>query len=229
MLALGLLVAAIALACTWTMWERPSSQTSLSAETPTPAPSETPAAEETPLPEGSAAPEATVSPEASAAPEDAQQSADAGTVNTVVYYQGQLRLSGAGAVQGARRGRHRQGHAFADGQVHRQRHAGGAAGAAHSAAGKPVHGSGHCRRPGPHRPGQGSAGDARRGGGEQHDHRHRAGADGVSHRGEGGIPRRRATAGGAAARHERFRAVHPRGSEPRNGLGGPSPWRTPSR
>ena len=35
-LALGLLVAAIALACTWTMWERPSSQTSLSAETPTP-------------------------------------------------------------------------------------------------------------------------------------------------------------------------------------------------
>ena len=47
-LALGLLVAAIALACTWTMWERPSSQTSLSAETPTPAPSETPAAEETP-------------------------------------------------------------------------------------------------------------------------------------------------------------------------------------
>ena len=44
---LGLRVAAIALACTWTMWERPSSQTSLSAETPTPAPSETPAAEET--------------------------------------------------------------------------------------------------------------------------------------------------------------------------------------
>ena len=48
---------------------------------------ETPAAEETPLPEGSAAPEATVAPEASAAPEDDQQSADAGTVNTVVYYQ----------------------------------------------------------------------------------------------------------------------------------------------
>ena len=86
-LALALLVAAIALACTWTMWERPSSQTSLSAETPTPAPSETPAAEETPLPEGTFAPEETVAPEASAAPEDAQQSADAGTVNTVVYYQ----------------------------------------------------------------------------------------------------------------------------------------------
>ena len=86
-LALGLLVAAIALACTWTMWERPSSQTSLSAETPTPAPSETPAAEETPLPEGTFAPEGTVSPEASAETEDAQQSADAGTVNTVVYYQ----------------------------------------------------------------------------------------------------------------------------------------------
>ena len=86
-LALGLLVAAIALACTWTMWERPSSQTSLSAETPTPAPSETPAAEETPLPEGTFAPEETVAPEASAETEDAQQSADAGTVNTVVYYQ----------------------------------------------------------------------------------------------------------------------------------------------
>lgn len=38
-LALALLVAAIALACTWTMWDRPSSQTSQSAETPTPAPS----------------------------------------------------------------------------------------------------------------------------------------------------------------------------------------------
>ena len=87
MLALGLLVAAIALACTWTMWERPSSQTSLSAETPTPAPSETPAAEETPLPEGTFAPEETVAPETSAETEDAQQSADAGTVNTVVYYQ----------------------------------------------------------------------------------------------------------------------------------------------
>ena len=80
-LALGLLVAAIALACTWTMWERPSSQTSLSAETPTPAPSETPAPEETPLPEG------TASPEESPAPEDEGQDAEAGTVDTVVYYQ----------------------------------------------------------------------------------------------------------------------------------------------
>ena len=80
-LALGLLVAAIALACTWTMWERPSSQTSLSAETPTPAPSETPAPEETPLPEG------TASPEESPAPEDDGQDAEAGTVDTVVYYQ----------------------------------------------------------------------------------------------------------------------------------------------
>ena len=44
-LALVLLVAAVALACTWTLWERPSSQTSQSAETPTPAPSETPAPE----------------------------------------------------------------------------------------------------------------------------------------------------------------------------------------
>ena len=80
-LALGLLVAAIALACTWTMWERPSSQTSLSAETPTPAPSETPAAEETPQSEG------TASPEESPAPEDEGQDAEAGTVDTVVYYQ----------------------------------------------------------------------------------------------------------------------------------------------
>ena len=80
-LALGLLVAAIALACTWTMWERPSSQTSLSAETPTPAPSETPAPEETPLLEG------TASPEESPAPEDEGQDAEAGTVDTVVYYQ----------------------------------------------------------------------------------------------------------------------------------------------
>ena len=84
-LALVLLVAAVALACTWTLWERPSSQTSQSAETPTPAPSETPAPETTPAledagtPEGSAAPD--VSPAATA------QSAAAGTVNTVVYYQ----------------------------------------------------------------------------------------------------------------------------------------------
>ena len=44
-LALGLLVAAIALACTWTMWSRPASQTSQDTQTPTPAPSETPAPE----------------------------------------------------------------------------------------------------------------------------------------------------------------------------------------
>ena len=31
-LALVLLVAAVALACTWTLWERPSSQTSQSAD-----------------------------------------------------------------------------------------------------------------------------------------------------------------------------------------------------
>ena len=86
-LALGLLVAAIALACTWTMWERPSSQTSLSAETPTPAPSETPAAEETPQSEATPAPEGTAVPEESEEPEAEVQSADAGTVDTVVYYQ----------------------------------------------------------------------------------------------------------------------------------------------
>ena len=84
-LALGLLVAAIALACTWTMWERPSSQTSLSAETP--APSETPAAEETPQSEATPAPEGTAVPEESEEPEAEVQSADAGTVDTVVYYQ----------------------------------------------------------------------------------------------------------------------------------------------
>ena len=86
-LALGLLVAAIALACTWTMWERPSSQTSLSAETPTPAPSETPAAEETLQSEATPAPEGTAVPVESAEPEAEVQSADAGTVDTVVYYQ----------------------------------------------------------------------------------------------------------------------------------------------
>ena len=86
-LALGLLVAAIALACTWTMWERPSSQTSLSAETPTPAPSETPAAEETPQSEATPAPEGTAVPVESAEPDAEVQSADAGTVDTVVYYQ----------------------------------------------------------------------------------------------------------------------------------------------
>ena len=80
-LALGLLVAAIALACTWTMWERPSSQTSQSAVTPTPAPSETPAPEGTPLWEETDAPEESAAPEADA------QSAEAGTVSTVVYYQ----------------------------------------------------------------------------------------------------------------------------------------------
>ena len=84
-LALALLVAAIALACTWTMWERPSSQTSLSAETP--APSETPAAEETPQSEATPAPEGTAVPEESEEPEAEVQSADAGTVDTVVYYQ----------------------------------------------------------------------------------------------------------------------------------------------
>ena len=86
-LALGLLVAAIALACTWTMWERPSSQTSLSAETPTPAPSETPAAEESPQSEATPAPEGTAVPVESAEPDAEVQSADAGTVDTVVYYQ----------------------------------------------------------------------------------------------------------------------------------------------
>ncbi len=80
-LALGLLVAAIALACTWTMWERPSSQASLSAETPTPAPSETPMAEETP------AAEETPLSEGTAIPEEGAEADDAGTVDTVVYYQ----------------------------------------------------------------------------------------------------------------------------------------------
>ena len=80
-LALGLLVAAIALACTWTMWERPSSQASLSAETPTPAPSETPMAEETP------AAEETPLSEGTATPEEGAEADDAGTVDTVVYYQ----------------------------------------------------------------------------------------------------------------------------------------------
>ena len=101
-LALGLLVAAIALACTWTMWERPSSQTSLSAETPTPAPSETPAAEETPLPEGTFAPEETVAPggerRAGGCPTERRR----GHGQYRGLLSGQLRLSGASAVQGAR-------------------------------------------------------------------------------------------------------------------------------
>ena len=84
-LALGLLVAAVALACTWTLWERPSSQTSQSAETPTPAPSETPAPETTPALEDAGAPEGSAAPDAS--PSATAQSAAAGTVNTVVYYQ----------------------------------------------------------------------------------------------------------------------------------------------
>ncbi len=84
-LALALLVAAIALACTWTMWDRPSSQTSQSAETPTPAPSETPAPEATPALEGAETPEGSAEPDVS--PEATAQSAEAGTVNTVVYYQ----------------------------------------------------------------------------------------------------------------------------------------------
>ena len=86
-LALVLLVAAVALACTWTLWERPSSQTSQSAETPTPAPSETPAPEETPQSEATLAPEGTVAPDESAEPDEEALSADAGTVDTVVYYQ----------------------------------------------------------------------------------------------------------------------------------------------
>ena len=84
-LALALLVAAIALACTWTMWDRPSSQTSQSAETPTPAPSETPAPEATPALEDAETPEGSAEPDVS--PEATAQSAEAGTVNTVVYYQ----------------------------------------------------------------------------------------------------------------------------------------------
>lgn len=84
-LALALLVAAIALACTWTMWDRPSSQTSQSAETPTPAPSETPAPEATPALEGAETPEGSAEPDVS--PEATAQSAEVGTVNTVVYYQ----------------------------------------------------------------------------------------------------------------------------------------------
>ncbi len=84
-LALALLVAAIALACTWTMWDRPSSQTSQSAETPTPTPSETPAPEATPALEGAETPEGSAEPDVS--PEATAQSAEAGTVNTVVYYQ----------------------------------------------------------------------------------------------------------------------------------------------
>ncbi len=86
-LALGLLVAAIALACTWTMWERPSSQTSLSAETPTPAPSETPAAEERRSrrrrrPGGDDRPGGERGRRSRT-----RRAADAGTVDTVVYYQ----------------------------------------------------------------------------------------------------------------------------------------------
>ena len=80
-LALVLLVAAVALACTWTLWERPSSQTSQSAGTPTPAPSETPAPEETLLLVE------TPVPEESAAPAQSASEAEAGMVNTVVYYQ----------------------------------------------------------------------------------------------------------------------------------------------
>ena len=102
-LALGLLVAAIALACTWTMWSRPASQTSQGAQTPTPAPSETPAPEETPLSEETLAPEATLAPEESAAPEetaDAERRRRHGGYRGLLS--GQLRLPRARAVQGAR-------------------------------------------------------------------------------------------------------------------------------
>ncbi len=87
MLALTLLLVAVALACTWTLWERPSSQTSHSAETPTPAPSETPAPEPTflPAPEAEASHTPAASAQAASTPE--AESASAGTVNTVVYYQ----------------------------------------------------------------------------------------------------------------------------------------------
>lgn len=77
LLALMLLAAAIALACTWTLWEGPTDQTSLPAQTPSAAPSPTPA--------GSAATLLETSP--SASPEADTTSTSAQTVNTVVYYQ----------------------------------------------------------------------------------------------------------------------------------------------
>lgn len=83
LLALALLVVAIALACTWTLWERPSSETVSPTAMPTEAPGEAPSA--TPAPE-SILPETTASPDAAAAAESAG-TAGAQTINTVVYYQ----------------------------------------------------------------------------------------------------------------------------------------------
>ena len=202
-LALALLVAAIALACTWTMWERPSSQTSQSAGTPTPAPSETPAPEETLLLVE------TPAPEESAAPAQSASEAEAGMVNTVVYYQdnygylvpvmcrvpaedgiakatlSRMVKSTANDMQAARLGLRTvlPENISIDLDI-----AGGLARIDHGRRG---------------------AFPARRRGGKQHDHRHRTGADGISHRGEGGISHRRPADGNAAARHRRLRPVHP--------------------
>jgi len=90
LLALTLLVVAIALACTWTLWEEPSGETSLPGGTPTVAPSEAPDGTVEPgltfAPDASAAPDA--SPAAAAGPTlSAGSTLSTGTVNTVVYYQ----------------------------------------------------------------------------------------------------------------------------------------------
>lgn len=129
LLALMLLAAAIALACTWTLWEGSTDQTSLPAQTPSAAPSPTPA--------GSAATLLETSP--SASPEADTTSTSAQTVNTVVYYQDDYGyLVPVMCTVPAEPG-HCQGHACDDGQVDRQRHAGRAPGAAHGAAREHVH------------------------------------------------------------------------------------------
>ena len=84
LLALTLLVVAIALACTWTLWEAPSSETSQPGGTPTIAPSEAPGT--------TVEPGLTFSPDTSPEPNAstgaaAGETKPAGTVNTVVYYQ----------------------------------------------------------------------------------------------------------------------------------------------
>ena len=127
---------------------------------------------------------------------------------------GQLWLSGAGDVHPSLRGRRRQGHAEPNDPVAGERHAGRAAGPQDGAARGHDHRSGHLRRPCAHRPGQGSAEHGRRCRREQHDRRHRAGADGVRERGAGGVPGGRSEARQADPRHRYLGNLRARGDQP---------------
>ena len=78
LMALALLIAAIALACTWSLWRRPASDASSPAATPEP----------TPLIEPSATAGETEEEAAAAAPAGAEGAEDeAKKVSTIVYYQ----------------------------------------------------------------------------------------------------------------------------------------------